>query len=206
MIIVGSRSPDFTAEAIVHGVAGIVSLEQYRGQYVLLFFYPADFSFVCPSELHALQRHLPEFHDRHVEVLGVSVDSIHTHLAWLATPVSEGGIAGTTFTLISDTSQRLSRAYGVLDEASGAAFRGVFIIDREGIVQYGSLNTLAFGRSIQELLRVIDGIQFTERHGHVCPANWTPGDLSLTPSVEGQREFLERSAQSKSEVSRRGIS
>ena len=197
MIIVGSRSPDFTADAVVGGVAGTVSLQQYRGKYVLLFFYPADFSYVCPSELHALQRHLPEFHDRNVEVVAVSVDSVHTHMAWLATPPSEGGIGGTTFTLVSDTNQRLSRAYGVLDEASGAAFRGVFIIDREGIVQYGSLNTLAFGRSIQELLRVIDAVQYTESHGQVCPANWTPDEPGLTPSVEGRREFLEQSKRPK---------
>lgn len=192
MIIVGSPAPGFTAEAVNGRNVTTIALDDYRGKYVLLFFYPADFSFVCPSELHALERLLPTFRERNVEVLAVSVDSVHTHAAWLETPVSEGGIAGTTFTLVSDINQSISRAYGVLDEKEGVALRGVFVIDDQGVVQYGSLNSMAFGRSIPELLRVVDGIQYASTHAELCPANWQPGDLTVTPTAEGQRSFLDR--------------
>lgn len=192
MIIVGSRAPDFIAEAAVNGARSSISLDLYRGRYVLLFFYPADFSVVCPSELHALQRHLSAFGGRNVEVLAVSVDSVYTHLAWLRTPVHEGGIEGTTFALVSDMSHAISRSWGVLDEDSGSSLRGVFVIDPEGTVQYGSLNALAFGRSVQELLRVIDGIQFAATNGVVCPANWKPGDLSLSAREENRGAFFAR--------------
>ena len=179
MIIVGTQAPDFTAEAVVDGEIADITLSRLAGRYVLLFFYPLDFSFVCPSELHSLQRALTEFQRRDVEVLGISVDSVFTHRAFLQAPKSTGGISGITFSLVSDISHRISRSFGVLAERESVALRATFVLDKEGIVQYGSVNTLDFGRSIGELLRVVDGIQFAETHGGLCPTNWQPGDALL---------------------------
>lgn len=175
MIIVGSTSPAFSAKAIVQGEIKTVTEKDFANRYVLFFFYALDFSFVCPSEMHALQENLAEFGKREVEVVGISVDTIYTHFAWLNTPRAQSGGQGITFTLIADTSQHLSKAYGVFDEREGLALRGAFVVDRNNIIQYGALNTLAFARSISELLRVVDAIQFVEKYGEVCPANWQPG-------------------------------
>ncbi len=181
MIIVGSPAPVFTADAIVNGQIGTVSLKQFLGKFVLLFFYPGDFSHACPSELQGLQRHLADFQARDVEILAVSVDSHYTHQAWLQMPVTKGGVEGSTITLISDMNQRIARAYGVLNESTGTALRASFVIDRAGITQYGSANLERFARSIDELLRVVDAIQYSEKHGVHCLVNWRPGDSQTPP-------------------------
>lgn len=181
--IIGKRSPEFVADAIVMGnVARINSLDFY-GKFLLFFFYESDFSFVCPTEMHALQEALPEFNKRNVEVVAASVDPIQTHIAWLKTPRSLGGIEGTTFTMISDVHKTLTKAYYIFDEERGCSLRGTFIADKEGIVQYGAVNTLEIGRNIPDLLRIIDAIQFTETHGELCPMDWHPGQATITLNV-----------------------
>lgn len=177
--IIGKRSPEFVADAISKGqVVRLNSLDFY-GKYVLFFFYEADFSVVCPTEMFALQEALPEFNKRNVEVVAVSVDPIQTHIAWLSTPQKEGGIQGITFTIISDVLKELSAAYHILDVEKGHSLRGTFIADQLGLVQYGAVNTVEIGRNIAELLRIIDAIQFTERSGELCPINWRQGDAGI---------------------------
>ncbi len=188
-LIVGKQSPEFLAEAVVDGqVVKINSLDFY-GSYVLFFFYESDFSFVCPTEMHALQAALPEFAKRNVKIIGVSVDSVQTHLAWLAVPRDKGGIQGITFTLLSDVTRKLSRAYGVYDEVNGVSLRGTFFADKLGIVQYGAVNSLSVGRNIDELLRVIDAIQFTEKYGELCPIDWQLGDPAIGADDKSREAF-----------------
>ncbi len=177
--IIGKRSPEFVADAVYNDeVVRINSLDFY-GRYVMFFFYEADFSFVCPTEMFALQEALPEFKKRKVEIAAVSVDSIQTHIAWLKTPRKEGGIEGVKFMVISDIKKTLSRAYYVLDETKGSPLRATFIVDPFGIVQYSSVNTVQIGRRISDLLRIIDALQFTVDHGELCPMDWKKGDKAI---------------------------
>lgn len=177
--IIGKRSPEFVADAICQGSLVRLNSLDYYGQYVLFFFYSSDFSVICPTEMYALQEALPEFKKRNVEVVGISVDPIETHLAWLRTPRSQGGVEGITFTLISDVQKKISKAYCILDVEKGYSLRGAFVVDKLGIVQYGSVNTFEIGRSIPDLLRTIDAIQFTETHRELCPVNWQPGQDTI---------------------------
>lgn len=185
--IVGKRSLEFVADAIYRGNIVRLNSLDYYGKYILFFFYSADFSVICPTEMHALQDALPEFQKRNVEVVGVSVDPIQTHRAWLATPRSQGGIEGITFTLISDVQKQISRAYRILNEEKGYCLRGTFIVDKLGIVQYGAVNTFEIGRNITELLRIVDAIQFVEVHGELCPVDWQAGQsgINITKTTEG---------------------
>lgn len=177
--IIGRRSPEFVADAVYQGeVVRINSLDFY-GKYVMFFFYEADFSFVCPTEMFALQEALPEFQERKVEIVAVSVDSIQTHIAWLQTPRKEGGIEGIKFMIIADIKKTISRAYYVLDETKGSPLRATFIVDPLGIVQYSSVNTVQIGRRISDLLRIIDALQFTANHGELCPMDWKKGDKTI---------------------------
>lgn len=187
--IIGRRSPEFSAQAMIGGKVASVTSVDLLGNYVLLFFYPNDFSFVCPTEMHSLQDNLHEFRKRRVDVIAVSVDSIETHRAWLSLPRAQGGIEGITFTIVADARKELSRAYCVLDERSGTALRGVFLLDRDSLVQYGAVNNLDVGRSVAELLRVIDAFQYTEKHGEMCPVDWTPGTPGVLPTDEGKARF-----------------
>jgi peroxiredoxin (alkyl hydroperoxide reductase subunit C) len=164
-----------------------------KGKYVVLFFYPLDFTFVCPSELIAFDHRLAEFSARGVEVLGVSIDSQFTHLAWKNTPVNNGGIGQVKYTLVADIKHEIARAYDVeLD--GGVALRGSFLIDRGGIVRHQVVNDLPLGRNIDEMLRVIDALQFTEEHGEVCPAGWKKGDAGMGASTEGVAKYLAENA------------
>ena len=158
---------------------------------MVLFFYPLDFTFVCPTELHAFQEKLQEFHDRNVELIGCSVDSTFSHYAWLHTPRTLGGIKGISYTLLSDLKKTVSADYDVLLEGEGIALRGLFLIDKEGVVQHQVVNHLALGRNIDEVLRLVDALQFSEEFGEVCPANWNKGDKTMAPTQEGLREFFE---------------
>ena len=192
MCLVTKQAPEFEAEAVMpNNSFETVSLSSFRGKYVVVFFYPLDFTFVCPSEILAFNRQIEDFKAKGCELLGISVDSIYTHLAWKNTPVDQGGIGAVQFPLISDLSKSISTDYGVLLE-DGVALRGLFLIDKEGMVRHQLVNDLPLGRNVDEALRVIDALQFHETHGEVCPANWRPGDDAMKPTPEGVADYLSR--------------
>ena len=190
MSLVTKEAPDFTAQAVMpDNTSADLSLSDYRGKHVVLFFYPLDFTFVCPSEIIAFHKQLDKFKSKNTVVIGVSVDSQFTHLAWKNTPVKEGGIGNVQYPLVADLSKNISRDYGVLiDEA--VALRGLFLIDKEGIIRHSVINDLSLGRNVNEALRMVDALQFTEEHGEVCPANWVEGDEAMKPTAEGVAEYL----------------
>ncbi len=195
-VLVGKPAPDFNVAAVL-GTGEIVDSysfsETTKGKYALVFFWPLDFTFVCPSEIIALDHKFDEFKARGVEVIGVSIDSQFTHNAWRNTPISEGGIGPVKFAIAADTKQDIVRAYDV-QSAGGVAFRGAFIIDKEGIVRSQIINDLPLGRNIDELIRIVDALQFTEENGEVCPANWQKGDVGMTASPEGVAAYLSANA------------
>ena len=189
-VLVGKQAPDFTAEAVIKGDFKEIRLSDYRGKYVVMFFYPLDFTFVCPTELHAFQDKLDTFRQMNTEVLGVSVDSAHCHHAWLRTPKNNGGIQGVTYPLIADINKTIARDYDVLLHDAGVALRGAFLIDKDGMVQHQTVNNLPLGRNIDELVRLTESLQFTEEHGEVCPANWQKGTKSMKPNQEGLQDYF----------------
>ena len=189
-VLVTKEAPLFTAQAVMaDNSIKELSLKSYKGKYVLMFFYPLDFTFVCPSEIIAFDRALDEFKKRDCEVLGISVDSQYSHYAWKNTPVNSGGIGNIRFPLIADLDKSIAEAYDVL-LPDGISLRGIFLIDREGIVRHQLVNDLPLGRSVEEALRVVDALQFTEKYGEVCPANWKPGEEAMKPTAEGVAEYL----------------
>ncbi len=189
-VLVGKAAPDFTAVA-VHGNNEIkpLKMSDYKGKYVVLFFYPLDFTFVCPSELIAFDHRLKEFEARNVQVIGCSIDSMFTHLAWKNTSVDKGGIGQVGYPLVADMNHAICKAYDV-ENADGLALRGSFLIDKSGVVQHQVINNLPLGRDIDEMLRVIDALQFTEEHGEVCPAGWKKGKAGMGASPEGVAKYL----------------
>lgn len=191
-VLVGRKAPEFDAPAVVNGSAFVdnCKLSDFRGKYVVLFFYPLDFTFVCPTELHAFQDKLEDFKRKNVEVLGCSVDSKFSHFAWLNTPRNKGGIQGVTYPLISDINKTIAKDYDVLTEDGSVALRGLFLIDREGVVKHQVVNDLGLGRNVDEVLRIVDALQFTEEFGEVCPANWNKGDKTMKPTDEGLKEYF----------------
>ena len=195
-VLVGKKAPDFTVPAVL-GDGSIVDAftlsEGIRGKYGLLFFYPLDFTFVCPSELIALDHRIDAFKERGVEVVGVSIDSHFTHNAWRNTPVNEGGIGPVRYTLAADMAHDICKAYDVESEG-GVAFRGAFLIDRDGLVRSQIVNDLPLGRNMDELIRLVDALQFHEEHGEVCPAGWTKGDKGMNASPDGVAKYLADSA------------
>jgi peroxiredoxin 2/4 len=195
-VLVGKPAPDFNVAAVL-GTGEIVDSYHFatatKGKYALVFFYPLDFTFVCPSELIALDHKTEAFKSRNVEVISVSVDSQFTHNAWRNTPVDQGGIGPVKYTMAADTQRTIQEAYGVVHSA-GIAFRAAFIIDTHGIVRSQIVNDLPLGRSMDELLRIIDALQFTEQHGEVCPANWQKGDAGMTASPAGVAAYLKTHA------------
>ncbi|MBN2342729.1 MAG: peroxiredoxin [Deltaproteobacteria bacterium] len=192
--LVTKEAPNFTATA-VYGNNEIKELElaSYKGKYVVLFFYPLDFTFVCPSEIIAFDKKLDAFKKKGVEVIGVSVDSQFSHYAWKNTKVEDGGIGNVQFPLVADLSKKISSDYGVLIE-DGVALRGLFLIDKEGIVRHSVINDLPLGRNVDEALRMVDALQFTEEHGEVCPANWHEGEDAMVPTAEGVADYLAKHA------------
>ena len=190
-VLVGKAAPDFTAPT-VHGNNEIKDLkfsEHIKGKYAVLFFYPLDFTFVCPSELIAFDHRLEEFTKRGVQVVGCSIDSHFTHLAWKNTPVNSGGIGQVKYPLVADINHNICKAYDV-EAAGGVAFRGSFLIDKAGVVRHQVVNDLPLGRNIDEMLRMVDALQFTEEHGEVCPAGWQKGKAGMKASPDGVAKYL----------------
>lgn len=186
LVLVGKPAPEFSAKAVVKGsiVEGF-SLKDFLGKYVVFFFYPLDFTFVCPTELHAFQDRWREFEGRDAQVVGCSVDSCHAHLAWMQMPKNRGGIQGVEYPLVSDLTQEIARSFHVFKEDEGVAYRGLFLIDREGQIRHQLINDLPLGRSVDEVLRTLDALTLHERQGDVCPANWRAGERSIKPTHEG---------------------
>lgn len=195
-VLVGKKAPNFHASAVLGNgeITDHFNFDQaIQGKYAVLFFYPLDFTFVCPSELIAFDHRIEEFKKRNVEVIGVSIDSQFTHNAWRNTPVENGGIGQVRYTLVADTKRTIMQAYDVESEA-GVAFRGSFLIDRNGIVRHQIVNDLPLGRDIDEMLRMVDALQFTEEHGEVCPAGWSKGKKGMKANAAGVADYLKKHA------------
>ena len=195
-VLVGKQAPDFTANAVMgnNEIRSYTLSAETGGKYAVIFFYPLDFTFVCPSELIAFDHRLAEFKQRGVEVIGVSIDSQFTHLAWKNTPVEKGGIGQVQYPLVADVKHEICRAYDVEFEAAGVAFRGSFLIDKNGTVRHQVVNDLPLGRNVDEMLRMVDALQFTEEHGEVCPAGWMKGKKGMTASPDGVAKYLAENA------------
>ncbi|MCP5326384.1 MAG: peroxiredoxin [Oceanospirillaceae bacterium] len=195
-VLVGKKAPDFTCAAVLGNgeiVENFTLSQAIKGKYGLVFFYPLDFTFVCPSELIALDHRVEQFKALNVEVIGVSIDSHFTHNAWRNTPVDKGGIGQVKYTLAADINHEICKAYDV-ESAGGVAFRGAFIIDKNGLVRSQIVNDLPLGRNMEELIRLVEALQFTEEHGEVCPAGWKKGDKGMTASPEGVAKYLKEEA------------
>ena len=190
--LIANEAPDFTAPAVLpnNTIKPDFKLSDLRGKYVVLFFYPLDFTFVCPTEILTFNKKIAEFRERGVEVVGVSVDSQFSHLAWKGTPIDQGGIGDLDYPLVADLTKQISRDYGVLLEGAGVALRGTFLIDKEGVVKHMVVNDLGLGRNIDEALRMVDALQYHEKHGEVCPANWRDGEDAMKPTSEGVADYL----------------
>ncbi len=191
MPIVTNPAPDFEAEAVVDGDFKTIKLSDYRGKWVYLFFYPLDFTFVCPTEIIAFSEAAKAFEAIGTQILGCSIDSKFVHLQWVKTPRAEGGLGGINFPLISDINKDIARAYDVLVDA-GVALRGSFIIDPNGIVRHAGVNDLPVGRSVKEALRLIKAFQFTDEHGEVCPADWDEGGDTIVPDPEKAKDYFSK--------------
>jgi peroxiredoxin (alkyl hydroperoxide reductase subunit C) len=192
-VLVGKPAPDFTAAAVLgnNSIDENFNLKAHtKDKYTVIFFWPLDFTFVCPSELIAFDHRLKDFKERNVEVIGVSIDSHFTHLAWKNTPVNKGGIGQVGYPMVADIKHEICKAYDVEADA-GVAFRGSFLIDKAGVVRHQIVNDLPLGRDIDEMLRIVDALQFTEQHGEVCPAGWNKGKAGMKASPEGVAAYLE---------------
>ncbi len=188
--LVTQEAPDFTAQAVMEDDSfKELKLSDYRGKYVILFFYPLDFTFVCPSEIIAFNKAIGQFREKNAEVIGVSVDSHFTHLAWKNTAPKDGGIGPVKYPLVSDLGKSIARDYGVL-MGDAVALRGLFLIDKDGIIRHSVINDLGLGRSVAEAMRMLDALQYTEQHGEVCPANWSEGDEGMKATAEGVAAYL----------------
>jgi len=188
--LVGNEAPDFTAQAVFDQEFVEVTLSQYRGKYVVLFFYPLDFTFVCPTEITAFSDRHADFAKINTEILGVSVDSQFSHLAWVQTDRKEGGVGDLAYPLVSDLKREISKKYNVLTD-DGVALRGLFIVDKEGMIQHSTINNLAFGRSVEETLRTLQAIQYVQENpDEVCPAGWKPGDVTMKPDPKKSKEYF----------------
>ncbi len=196
-VLVGRPAPDFTAAAVLGSgeiVDSFTLSENIKGKKAVLFFYPLDFTFVCPSELIAFDKRYDEFKKRGVEVIGVSIDSQFSHNAWRNTPVNQGGIGPVKYTLVADTKHEICQAYDVEHPADGVAFRGSFLIDAEGNVRHQVVNDLPLGRNVDEMLRMVDALNFHEEHGEVCPAGWQEGSKGMDASPDGVAKYLSENA------------
>lgn len=206
-VLVGKKAPNFTASAVINGeeiVEGF-TLEQFQGKYVILFFYPKDFTFVCPTELHAFQEKLDAFKAKNVEVIAVSTDTEQSHWGWLQLPKDKGGIQGVTYPIVADTNKTISTNYDVLagnyfynenDELAAEgeliAYRGLFLIDPNGVVRHQLVNDLPLGRNVDEAMRMVDALKFVDENGEVCPANWSEGKSAMSATHDGVADYLSK--------------
>ncbi|HCP41117.1 MAG TPA: alkyl hydroperoxide reductase [Cryomorphaceae bacterium] len=206
-VLVGKKAPDFTASAVINGeeIVEDFKLSDYADKYVILFFYPKDFTFVCPTELHAFQARKAEFEAKGVELIAVSTDTEQSHWGWLQMSKDQGGIEGITYPIVADTNKTISHNYDVLDgewtfdeegnlNATGEmiAYRGLFLIDKEGTVMHQLVNFFPLGRSVDEAMRMVDALQYFEEKGEVCPANWTPGKQAMKETHEGVADYMSK--------------
>lgn len=194
-VLVTQPAPDFTAAAVLPdgSIKEDFKLSDLRGKYVVLFFYPLDFTFVCPSEIIAHDHRVSKFKELGVEVVGVSIDSQFSHFAWRETPVEKGGIGRVGFPLVADVKHEITKAYGI-EHPAGVALRGSFLIDKAGIVQAQIINNLPLGREVDEMVRLVEALQFTEEHGEVCPAGWRKGQKGMKPTADGVASYLAENA------------
>jgi peroxiredoxin (alkyl hydroperoxide reductase subunit C) len=196
-VLVTQQAPDFTAPAVMAN--GVIEenfkLADLRGKYVVLFFYPLDFTFVCPTEIIAHHKRMAQFKEKGVEVVGISIDSQFSHFAWRNTPVEEGGIGAIDFPLVADVKHEIAQAYGIEHPEAGVALPASFLIDRDGVVQHQVVNNLPLGREVDEMLRLVDALQFTEEHGEVCPAGWHKGESGMQPTATGVADYLKTNAE-----------
>ena len=194
-VLVNKEAPDFTAPAVMP--SGVIEdnfkLSDLRGKYVVLFFWPLDFTFVCPTEILAHDRRFDQFKERNVELVGISIDSQFTHFAWRNTPINDGGIGPVKFPMVADVKHEITRAYGI-EHSEGVALRASFLIDKEGIVQHQVVNNKPLGRNVDEMLRMVDALQFTEEYGEVCPAGWQKGDEGMKETAESVASYLSEKA------------
>ncbi|KAH3727027.1 peroxiredoxin-like [Dreissena polymorpha] len=190
--IISKPAPDWNGTAVVDGKFKDIKLADYKGKYLVLLFYPLDFTFICPTEVIAFNERLEEFMKINTEVVACSVDSPHTHLAWINTPRKSGGLGAMKYPLLSDITHRISKAYGVYLEELGHTLRGLFIIDGKGILRQITMNDLPVGRSVDETLRLVQAFQFTDTHGEVCPANWKPGADTIVPDQNEKLKYFEK--------------
>jgi peroxiredoxin (alkyl hydroperoxide reductase subunit C) len=189
--LIGKQAPYFKAKAVQQDrVLEEFSLKDYLGKYVIFFFYPLDFTFVCPTELHAFQEKLEEFEKRSAAVIGCSVDSWYSHFTWLSIPKQKGGVHGVTYPLVSDLNKSIATKFNVLKEDEGIAYRGLFLIDKHGIIRHQIVNDLPLGRSVDEALRMVDALIFHEKEGEVCPANWVRGKKAMEPTQKGLYDYF----------------
>ncbi|XP_044741242.1 peroxiredoxin 1-like isoform X2 [Chrysoperla carnea] len=189
---IGKRAPEFAGTAVVNGQFKDIKLDDYKGKYLVLFFYPLDFTFVCPTEIIAFSDRADEFRKIGCEVIAASTDSHFSHLAWINTSRKEGGIGNMNIPVLADKSMATARAYGVLNEETGIPFRGLYIIDGKGILRQVTINDLPVGRSVDETLRLVQAFQFTDEHGEVCPAGWKPGDKTMKPDPVGSKSYFKQ--------------
>jgi len=191
-VCIGKPAPEFETMAVKDGEFKSVKLADYKGKYVVLFFWPRDFTFVCPTEIIAFSDRVEEFRKANCEVLGVSTDSHFTHFAWIQQPRKEGGLGNMNIPLLADPSHKITREYGILEEELGLAFRGLFIIDGKGILRQITVNDLPVGRDVDETLRLVQAFQYTDKHGEVCPAGWRPGKPAIKPGMKESKAFFEK--------------
>lgn len=190
--LVGNKAPDFKAQALVDGEFQDLTLSSFDGKWKVLFFYPLDFTFVCPTEINAYNDIAPKFKELNCEVMAVSVDSQFSHLAWTERSRDEGGLGETQIPLLADLNKTIARDYEVLVEEEGVALRGLFIIDDQNVIQHSTINNLSVGRNPEETLRLLKGYQYTAKHGEVCPAGWTEGDDTMKPDPKGSQEYFKK--------------
>lgn len=188
---VGHPAPDFSATAVIDKQFKEIALNEFRGKNVVLFFWPLDFTFVCPTEICAFADAADKFTERNTQLLGVSTDSQFTHLAWQNVPRNQGGLGDVNFPMIADLNHKISEDYGVLVDGAGIALRGLFLIDKEGTIRHALVNDLPLGRNVDEALRMIDALTHFEQHGEVCPANWQAGKKAMKADPVGSREYFE---------------
>ena len=192
-VLVARQAPDFTAPAVMP--EGVIKedfkLSDLRGKYVVLFFWPLDFTFVCPTEIIAHHKRMEQFKARNVEVVGVSIDSQFTHFAWRSTAIDDGGIGAVDFPIVADIQHEITQAYGI-EHPDGVAMRATFLIDKDGVVQHQVVNNLPIGRNVDEMVRLVDALQFAEQYGEVCPAGWNKGEEGMKPTAEGVADYLKK--------------